>query len=95
VVESELNRLRSRLPGLDAGELDQVERGVRRIVATLLHTPTVRVKQLASDPDGQRYAQALSSLFDLSIDAVDTVVRPRDAEFTVPLAADEPSGSSS
>ncbi|MCH9816761.1 MAG: glutamyl-tRNA reductase [Actinomycetia bacterium] len=94
VVEAELNRLRTRLSGLEASDWEQVERGIRRVVATVLHTPTVRVKQLASDPDGQRYAQALSSLFDLSSDAVETVVRPRDAEFVAPPVTEEPPESS-
>ena len=43
-----------------------------------MHTPTVRIKELATDPDGQRYADALSSLFDLSPDLVQQVVLPRD-----------------
>lgn len=80
VVEAELERMRGRLTTVEDSEWEQVERGMRRAVATLLHTPTIRVKQLAADPDGQRYAQALSSLFDLSVDAVDAVVLPRDAE---------------
>jgi glutamyl-tRNA reductase len=83
VVEAELERMRGRLTTVEDSEWEQVERGVRRVVATLLHTPTIRVKQLAADPDGQRYAHALSSLFDLSVDAVDAVdavVLPREAQ---------------
>jgi glutamyl-tRNA reductase len=34
-------------------------------VDTLLHTPTVRVKQLAEGPTGTRYAEALRVLFAL------------------------------
>ena len=43
---------------------------MRRTVSTLLHTPTVRMKQFAADPDGQRYAEALHALFDLDPEAV-------------------------
>jgi glutamyl-tRNA reductase len=79
VVEAELARMRTRLTEVSQSDWEQVERGLRKVVATLLHTPTVRVKQLAADPDGERYAQALSSLFDLSVDVVEAVVLPRDA----------------
>ena len=43
----------------------EMARSLRRVVSTLLHTPTVRMKELASDPDGARYATALHRLFDL------------------------------
>jgi glutamyl-tRNA reductase len=43
----------------------EVERSMRRAMATLLHNPTVRMKQLAAEPGGDRYAEALSALFDL------------------------------
>ncbi|MFN8125436.1 MAG: glutamyl-tRNA reductase [Candidatus Nanopelagicales bacterium] len=78
VVDAELRRLRERVPGLADTEWEQIEQSLRRTVNTLMHTPTVRIKELAADPDGQRYADALNSLFDLSVDLVDTVVVPRD-----------------
>ncbi|WP_163508289.1 glutamyl-tRNA reductase [Fodinicola acaciae] len=65
VVASELGRLSSRLPDLDDHSRSEVERTVRRVVATLLHVPTVRVKELASSPNGQAYASALRELFGL------------------------------
>src|SRR5262249_53108451 len=46
---------------------------VRRVVDKLLHAPTVRVKQLASEPDGGSYAEALRKLFDLDIKTVEAV----------------------
>ena len=52
VVEGEMMRLESRLPGLDDPQRDEVARTVRRVVDKLLHAPTVRVKQLASTPGG-------------------------------------------
>ncbi|MGH3438117.1 MAG: glutamyl-tRNA reductase, partial [Sciscionella sp.] len=39
----------------------------------LLHAPTVRVKQLASAPGGDSYAEALRELFELDPYAVDAV----------------------
>lgn len=65
VLEAEMARLRLRLAGADAVTLAEVERSMRRAMATLLHNPTVRMKQLAAEPGGDRYAAALSALFDL------------------------------
>lgn len=73
VVESELLRLDNRLPGLDISQRDEVARTVRRVVDKLLHAPTVRVKQLASAPGGDTYAEALRELFELDPTAVGAV----------------------
>ena len=73
VVEAELLRLNNRLPELDAAHRDEVAKTVRRVVDKLLHAPTVRVKQLASAPGGDSYAEALRELFELDQQAVDAV----------------------
>jgi glutamyl-tRNA reductase len=73
VVEAELLRLDNRLPSLDIAQRDEVARTVRRVVDKLLHAPTVRVKQLASAPGGDTYAEALRELFELDPTAVDAV----------------------
>ena len=65
VVDAELLRLDSRLPDLDATVRDELAQTVRRVVDKLLHTPTVRVKELASGPGGTGYAEALRELFEL------------------------------
>jgi glutamyl-tRNA reductase len=65
VVDGELARLDQRLPALDDESRDEVHLAVHRIVEKLLHTPTVRVKELAIDGQGDDYAQALRQLFDL------------------------------
>jgi glutamyl-tRNA reductase len=69
VVEAELARLAGRLPDLDPDVRAEVERTAHRVVEKLLHTPTVRVKQLATAPGGDTYADALRALFDLQIDS--------------------------
>lgn len=84
VVEAELLRLDHRLPGLDGAQRDEVARTVRRVVDKLLHAPTVRVKQLASAPGGDSYAEALRELFELDPQAVDAV-----AAGELPLLATE------
>ncbi len=78
VVEAELQRLRLRLPGLDDEAAGEVARSLRRAVSTLLHTPTVRMKQFAADPDGDRYAAALHRLFDLDPEAVAALSVPEE-----------------
>ena len=65
VVAAELDRLTHRLPDLGDRERGEVEQSVRRVVQTLLHTPTVRVKELADAPEGLSYADALRELFGL------------------------------
>ncbi|MGH3760995.1 glutamyl-tRNA reductase [Actinophytocola sp.] len=65
VVDAELLRLDSRLPEVDGRVRDELAQTVRRVVDKLLHTPTVRVKELASGPGGAGYADALRELFQL------------------------------
>ena len=50
---------------------------MRRVVATLLHTPTVRMKEFAIDPGGDRYAAALHALFDLDPRPLRRLTDPR------------------
>jgi glutamyl-tRNA reductase len=65
VADAELLRLGARLPELPAEVRAELSWTVHRVVDTLLHTPTVRVKQLAEGPAGSSYAQALRELFAL------------------------------
>ncbi|MFF5637540.1 glutamyl-tRNA reductase [Streptomyces sp. NPDC012825] len=75
VVTSEVARLEGRLPGLDEKQRAEITQTVRRVVDKLLHAPTVRVKQLASEPGGAGYADALRTLFDLDPETVAAVSR--------------------
>ncbi|GGL33083.1 glutamyl-tRNA reductase [Phycicoccus endophyticus] len=76
LVAAELARLERRTPGLDAAERAEVRRAVERVVDKLLHTPTVRVKELAQEGQGGSYARALSELFDLDPRDVSLVSAP-------------------
>jgi glutamyl-tRNA reductase len=76
VVHSELERLSTRLPDLDTRSRAEIELTVQRVVEKVLHAPTVRVKQLAEQPGGHTYADALSKLFGLDPKAVEAVTRP-------------------
>lgn len=75
VVANEIARLDGRLPGLPEKERAEITQTVRRVVDKLLHAPTVRVKQLASEPGGAGYADALRTLFDLDPQTVAAVSR--------------------
>ncbi|KAA0935726.1 glutamyl-tRNA reductase [Streptomyces apricus] len=78
VVAGEIARLDGRLPGLDDKQRSEITQTVRRVVDKLLHAPTVRVKQLAAEPGGAGYADALRTLFDLDQETVAAVSRADD-----------------
>ncbi|MFJ8281197.1 glutamyl-tRNA reductase [Streptomyces griseoviridis] len=79
VVAGEIARLEGRLPGLDDKHRGEITQTVKRVVDKLLHAPTVRVKQLAAEPGGAGYADALRTLFDLDQEAVAAVSRAEDS----------------
>ncbi|MBM7791265.1 glutamyl-tRNA reductase [Tenggerimyces flavus] len=80
VVEAELQRLAVRVPDLPPGERAEVEKTVRRVVDKLLHVPTTRVKELAEQPVGTSYTDALRELFALDPNAVDALTDPQIPE---------------
>ena len=75
VVGAELTRLNGRLGGLDPQVSREIARSMERITDKLLHSPTVRVKELAGAPGGESYAAMLRVLFDLDPDAVRAVAQ--------------------
>jgi glutamyl-tRNA reductase len=74
VVEAELVRLAGRID-LDHKTEAEVAATVRRVVDKILHAPSVRVKQLADVPGGDKYAEALRELFELDPSAPEAVSR--------------------
>jgi glutamyl-tRNA reductase len=60
---AELERTAARLPAEERAALDAASRAM---VAKLLHEPTVRLKEAAGTARGERLAEALRDLFDLS-----------------------------
>ncbi len=71
LVENELRRLAQRRPDLTDDQRADVAQAVHRVVQRLLHSPTVRVRQLATAPGGDHYAAALRELFDLAVPSAD------------------------
>ena len=79
ILDREVSKLRLRVPQLDDAAADEVERAMRRAMSALLHTPTVRMKQLAGDPDGERFTAAVRALFDLNPATVQVISEPPDS----------------
>jgi glutamyl-tRNA reductase len=65
IRRAELEHQRARLDALGPEAREIVEVVTQRTVAKLLHEPTVRLKDAAGSPRGERLAEALRSLFDL------------------------------
>jgi glutamyl-tRNA reductase len=65
VRAAEIDRVESRLSGLDDTQRAAVEALTKGIVAKLLHEPTVRLKDAAGTAKGDRLSDALRDLFDL------------------------------
>ncbi|MDN5790665.1 MAG: glutamyl-tRNA reductase [Micrococcales bacterium] len=76
VVAAEMDRLDHRLPDLDDHSRAEIALTVHRVVEKLLHTPTRRVKQFASEGNVGPYETALRELFDLDLDDVANVAVP-------------------
>jgi glutamyl-tRNA reductase len=65
LVGVELAALQRRQPELSEAQRADVARTVHRLVQRLLHEPTVRVRELAAGPGGDRYPALVRELFDL------------------------------
>jgi glutamyl-tRNA reductase len=65
LAEVELLRLHDRLPSLTEQQRAETAATVYRILRKFMHRPTVRAKELATDPEGSVYLEALERLFDL------------------------------
>ncbi len=89
VIDAELLRLDARLPDLDSPVREEFAQTVRRVVDKLLHTPTVQVKKLATGPDGDSYAEALRTLFELDPQTPAAVALQRTGDVLGALEARE------
>jgi glutamyl-tRNA reductase len=68
-VEKEMARLRVKYPSDIAADM---ELALHRVTQSLLHTPTLRAKELARTGDGAHYLQALHTLFGIDITEAET-----------------------
>lgn len=83
VKDRELERSLARMPDLTEDELKKVGALAHAIVNKLVHPPTARIKDMAGDEDGFRYAEALRVLFDL-----DSVTQESGGSLSGPTGAD-------
>ncbi len=65
VRRAELDRYASRLEGMSTEQRDAVEALTKGMLAKLLHTPTVQLKDTAGSGRGDRLAESVRDLFDL------------------------------
>jgi glutamyl-tRNA reductase len=65
VRQAEVERFARRAPGLSPGQLDAVEALTRRVVAKVLHEPTINLKDAAGTARGDVLADAFRDLFGL------------------------------
>lgn len=63
--QAELAHYRARLGPLDEKQATAVDALTKAIVAKLLHSPTVALKESAGSPKGERVAETITDLFDL------------------------------
>jgi glutamyl-tRNA reductase len=75
VVDTEAERLATRMPDLRPDEIAELRRSLQRVADKLIHAPTVRVQELIDGPAGLTYAEALTDLFALDPAAVEAVTR--------------------
>nr|WP_306427952.1 glutamyl-tRNA reductase [Brevibacterium sp. 50QC2O2] len=67
IVDGEYDRLARKLGGdVPQSQLAEIRRTLQRIAEKIIHTPTVRVKELSAEDESVDYAAALTNLFDLS-----------------------------
>lgn len=62
---AEIERFAGRLVGLTDEQREIVESITRGVLAKLLHTPSLRLREAAGTPQGERLAAAVRDLFDL------------------------------
>lgn len=65
IRRSEIERFSSRLASLDEAQRAALEAVTKGIVAKLLHNPSVKLKDDAGTPQGERNAETVRDLFDL------------------------------
>lgn len=77
VLETEMEKVRKQ-HGC-TGAADEVEFAMRRVLKKLLHTPTVRAREMASEGRGEDYIKALEDVFGLEVAPREEIGRQRPA----------------
>lgn len=77
MLDAEMTKVRKQHGCTAAAE--EVEFAVRRIVRKLLHTPTVRARELASEGRTEEYVRALEALYGIAVESREDSVREAPA----------------
>ena len=75
LLDAELERVRSR-----PGDSTATETAMRHLVGVLLHTPSVRARELAGEGNSQRFVDGLEALFGIAPTAVTDITRTERAD---------------
>ena len=73
VLDAEIERVRAR-----PGDGTATEAALRHLVGVLLHTPSVRARELANDGEAQRFIDGLEALYGVTLAAVTEIERPAE-----------------
>ncbi len=71
VKDEELEKYLAKMPELTEDQRKKIGALAHSLVNKFLHPPTVRIKEMATDAEGYRYAESLQVLFDLGADDLD------------------------
>ncbi|MEO5377859.1 MAG: glutamyl-tRNA reductase [Magnetococcus sp. DMHC-6] len=67
IRDQERDKLLANWPNLDDTDKQRMDVFLRLLINKLLHTPTSRLREMAAQPDGDRYVDAIRKLFDLDV----------------------------
>lgn len=94
ILTAEIERLDSRTPDLSERERDEIHRAMKRVVDKLMHTPTVRLKQMAGQTDVS-YSSAVRTLFGLAPGTVSGLYSSGNPGEDTPATSTNAQGNSS
>ncbi len=66
IRQQELDKALRQLDGIDPKQQERIKALTHAIVQKILHEPTIRLRQEANGPNGEKYAVAVSELFGLN-----------------------------
>lgn len=67
ICQSELQKAMRRLGPIDDRQREIVQAMAKGLTNKLLHTPTLRLKEFANEPNASQYSEVLRDLFDLNL----------------------------
>lgn len=88
VLAAETKRLEKKIgAAIDDKSFAEVRKSLHRVAEKLIHTPTVKVKELSVSESEVDYAQALMQLFDLPVNKVAHAITPPETKIATASSA--------